>query len=303
MLKNTFRSNSYIETVRADAKDISKRLITSIVQFLLRLFPSGLESYLIRAFPTLAKFLPVGNQYNFDQYLGRFKVFIDTTYPIERAMLGNYYEPELINIIQTYVNKGNICFDIGANVGAITLPLADKVDSLGRVYSFEPGPILFDRITKNISLNPELKKIVYLHNVGVSNKSGTLFWNEDMNNRGNAGLLGSSGTQVAVMTVDEFVNVEKLQRLDFVKIDVEGMEYEVLSGGVATWHKYKPIIYFETLKEFEKVRGFHIFKLIEELLVKLGYSLHGVGKEGRVVPVTLENLLPNTLAILNTKYL
>lgn len=68
-----------------------------------------------------------------------------------------------------------------------------------------------------------------------------------------------------------------------MKIDVEGMELEVLKGGVLTLLTYRPIVYFEMLEEFEAIRGVQLFTQVSELLHNLSYSLIGIDDTGNPV--------------------
>ena len=184
------------------------------------------------------------------------------------------WDGETVEIIRRFVGSGHICMDVGANVGSLSLALAQRTGSMGKVFAFEPGPLLARRFQRNVQFNPRFHDIIILNEVGLSDKEGKLFWNEDMENRGNAGLLGRSGQQVDVTTVDRFVQSNCLQKLDFVKIDVEGMEFEVLSGGLETWQRFEPILYFETMHAVESILKKPLFRNIQGMLQAIGYTLY-----------------------------
>jgi FkbM family methyltransferase len=273
------------------------RILRRLGRRMLRVAPAPLGSYLLRHYPRLAEDLPQGKDFLFSRYLERYRVTIDPTYPIERAMLANGYEPELLRFVAEHVPVGGYCLDVGANVGAIALALADRVGPAGRVYAFEPGPFLFERLVRNVRHNPSLRRILTPVNLGLSDRHTTLFWNEDQINRGNASLYQPTGTRVPVVPLDDFLADQPLPRLDFVKIDVEGMEYEVFRGGLETLRKHRPILYFETLRAFETFRGLPLFSRIEELLTGIGYVLYKPGGAGELVPTTSADLGPNTVAL------
>jgi FkbM family methyltransferase len=273
------------------------RVIRGLSRRFLRVAPPSWCSYLLRRIPQLADGLPRGEDFIFGRYLGRYRVAIDPTYPIERAMLRNGYDSELLRLIGDRVPAGGHCLDVGANVGAIALALADRVGPTGRVYAFEPGPFLFERLVRNVRRNPGLGNVLTPVNLGVSDRPGELFWNEDPTNRGNASLYGPSGTRVRVIPLDDFFAAHPLPRLDFVKVDVEGMEYEVIRGGRETLRKHRPLLYLETLREFEKIRGLPLFARIEELLSEIGYALYKPGVRGELVRTTSADLGHNTVAL------
>jgi FkbM family methyltransferase len=219
------------------------------------------------------------------------------TYPIEREMLVNWYEPDAVAVIDAVVREGDTCLDIGANVGALTLAMAGRVGAAGKVYAFEPGPLTYPRLARNVALNPSIRDRVIALQLGVADKPGTLYWNEEPDNRGNATLLRPSGAPVQVVSIDGHFATEPLRRLTFVKIDVEGMEYEVLAGGRATWLAHRPVIYLETLRDFESTRGFPVLKRVEALLREIGYALFRVDEDRRLRAVSAATVAMYTLAV------
>ena len=76
---------------------------------------------------------------------------------------GEYSELEL-STIQQFIKKGDVVFDIGANIGAFSVPLAKKVGPTGKVYSFEPQPYIAELLNQNIKSNK-------LRNVKISRKA------------------------------------------------------------------------------------------------------------------------------------
>lgn len=266
----------------------------------MRLLPSRLLPGLVRTVPQLHVGLPEGRRLRINYYLDDFTVDIDTTYVIERAMLSGRYDPQTLSIINQMVRPGDFCMDIGANVGAIAFAIAKRTGTAGRILAFEPGALTFKRFSANLALNPAYRDTIVPIQAGLSDKEGTLFWHEHGNNRGNANLSGDAqgdGVQVPVTTVDKYFLDHPAQRLDFVKIDVESMEYEVIKGGLETWKKFKPVLYYETLADFEKFRGIPVFRLIEEMLKPIGYSFYKVEGRGTLRPAAYPDLSANTLAV------
>jgi FkbM family methyltransferase len=280
---------------RRRAKQAAFRALLSVLPLRLRV------SLTKRLFPQLRRYLPYGREITIDDYLGELRVVLDMTYPIEREMLVDWYEPDAIAVISALVGEGDICLDIGANVGALTLAMARVVGPRGKVYAFEPGPLTFPRLARNIELNPSIRGRVVALQVGVADKPGTLYWNEEADNRGNATLLRASGTPVQVVSIDGFFADKPLRELRFVKIDVEGMELEVLRGGRSTWLAHRPLIYLETLRDFESARGLPLFQQIETFLRGMGYALFRVDEDRRLRPVTAATVDMYTLAVPATR--
>ncbi len=279
---------------------ICKTCSVRFLRTVLSIFPQSFLRALIFRFPRLFIILPDGVCLLFRKYLGDVRVSIDTRYPIEREMLSGTFDKTTLGIIDTFVKAGDVCLDIGANAGALTLALAKKVGKTGKVYAFEPGKPTYDRLVTNRELNPGYAEIIETFQMGLSDQSGTLYWCEHEENRGDANLSerpAPSAIPVPVSTVDlQFQNI-LIGKLDFVKIDVESMEYEVITGGMETWGKYHPVMYYETLKEFEAFRKKPVFKYIEDLLSGLGYAFYKIKADSSFIQTRYPDLSINTLAL------
>lgn len=242
--------------------------------------------------------LPPGQQFIYDQYLGKIKVNIDTTYPIEVEMATGNYDLKTSAIIQKFVSANDTVLDIGANVGALTLLMA-TVAAQGHVIAIEPGFNTFTRLQANLDLNPSLSERVDIYQLGIADKPGVLYWQEDANVPGNAGLFSHDGLAVRVESLDDFVRQLSLNRLDFLKIDVEGMEYEVITGGSDVLAKFRPIVYYETLESFRINRGFDFYNQIFKILQGIDYRHFAIAGDAQIREINNLNHLisPNTLAI------
>jgi FkbM family methyltransferase len=262
------------------------------------LIPLGAKLWLTDKRREFRFLIPPNKELVYDRYLGDLRVNINTLYPIELEMLTGEYDPCTSRVIGSFLQRGCVAADIGANVGALTMLMAKLVGKDGIVLAVEPGPPIFSRLVNNLELNPEIKSRVRTVQMGLSDRKDELFWCEDPKNRGNAGFLDGYGIPVSVITLDELVTGENVTRLDFVKIDVEGMELEVIKGGTKTLQKYKPVIYYETLVAFRQHRGFDIFGEIAEILRSMDYRLFGLDLLGNLKNLeNLDDLPRNTLAL------
>lgn len=218
-----------------------------------------------------ASLLPANQNYLITNYWG-YKFNINTTYPMESAIwLGGVYEVTTTKFLRQVLREGDVFLDIGANCGAVTLVAASAINN-GKIYAFEPGNTVRSRLQANIDLNPTLKNIVKVVPFGLGLKAGKLLYYEDQNYRGNGALFESQGIPVDVVSLDDWVFQEKIDKIDAIKIDVEGMEYDVLLGGKLTLTKYHPIIYFETLPCFFTNKSYTV-QTIYEFLAGLGYRI------------------------------
>jgi FkbM family methyltransferase len=269
--------------------------------------PDWLLSRVIQARPAWLDRVPPGRSFRWPHYLGDVAVWIDPANAIERKMIGGY-EASVLRAIQHFVSRGNYCIDVGANVGAVSLALARWVGPSGRVLAIEPGPPYVARLRRNLKANPHLADRVCILPTGLSDAEGTLLWRPDPLHPFNAGLSQVHSTAVpgelpvAVTTLDAAVARQGWERVDFIKIDVEGMEWEVLRGARRTLTSLRPVVLFETLEIFRSghaaVNGMaDVFVEIEGFLRDLDYRLCDLRPEGLLQEVTAAALPENTLAI------
>lgn len=139
------------------------------------------------------------------------------------------------------ISPGDIVIDAGANEGILTLIYSKKVQRAGNVYAFEPDSKNLNTFKRNIELNRETGNI-YLQEKGLwSNNSFIEFYE--------TGTVGASvfyegknsvKKRIEVTSIDEFIRQNDIQKLDFIKMDIEGAEIEALKGAVETLKFLKP---------------------------------------------------------------
>lgn len=144
------------------------------------------------------------------------------------------YEIDFVNIV-----SGNVVIDAGANIGVFSLLAAQKG---AKVYAFEPQQFFFDLLCKNIKLN-NLSEFVTCSQYALNKKSGKACLSVDNSNLLASSLnikRGNSFITVECITLDEWVNMNNLSRVDFIKADIEGAERLLLLGAKQTIRKFKP---------------------------------------------------------------
>jgi FkbM family methyltransferase len=155
--------------------------------------------------------------------------------------------------IQAHVKAAAVCLDVGANIGLYSLGLSALAPE-GRVYAFEPSPATFGHLQSNLEANGAAN--VVASNLAVSDSTGTVvfhdfsFFSAGSFSSDEASLLssesyGSQSFEAATTTVDEFVADHGLDRVDLVKVDVEGAELSVLAGAEKTLATYRPVTVLE----------------------------------------------------------
>jgi len=153
--------------------------------------------------------------------------------------------------------KEGAFIDIGANVGGLSLPVAAK-NPKNRVVLVEPEPSNVAVIKK--SLEETSLKNVSLIEKGCFSKRGKLkLFKDGLGGSGRHSLLGTGDFwEIEVDTVDHMAFELGLKKVDLIKIDVEGVELQVLKGAKATIRRHRPRVVFEALNQ-EKLNGIGTF--------------------------------------------
>jgi FkbM family methyltransferase len=163
------------------------------------------------------------------------------------------WEHHLGVLFSALSNRGAVAIDVGANVGAHTLTLARLVGPTGRVLAFEPNPAVKDRLVENVDLNHLAQ--VHVFGCALGEATATLELRvpkADSGEASNPGLASLVALEtphdlvtVAVRRLDDVIAEAGLQRLDVVKIDVQGYEYRTLQGMPEAIRRFAPAIIFE----------------------------------------------------------
>lgn len=159
--------------------------------------------------------------------------------------------------------------DVGANNGYYTLQFA-KAATAGRVFSLEPDPQNYRRLLKNIELNPKFAAQIDSYQLGLAEKSKKVQIEVcDPNNLGKNRVkeTGVEGNLTQLIALDEFIESNRIQKVDWVKVDIEGYEPFFLEGATKTISRFKPNLYMElsdvTLRYYNSSAQQLIDKLIE----------------------------------------
>jgi FkbM family methyltransferase len=139
-------------------------------------------------------------------------------------------------------NKGDVVLDIGGYWGDTALYFAHKVGNDGKVFSFEFIPDNLKLHEINTDLNQTLKKRIEVINHPVSDKTeDTIYYKDDGpgSRIQDKPFLGQTGSTTTI-TIDDFVQQNNLDRVDFIKMDIEGAENLALKGAIQTIKKYRP---------------------------------------------------------------
>jgi len=160
------------------------------------------------------------------------------------------------SFLQSLDLEGKTVYDIGAHIGIMTMFFSHAVGKVGRVIAFEPNPESCARLRQNLDLNG--LKNVKVAKVGLGDKreTKTLVFDRlsvgagSMDDEIKSKIFSEQGSkalqvQAEIYTLDEYVRTNHWSGPDFIKIDVEGMEYKVLVGMADILHNYVPALFIE----------------------------------------------------------
>jgi FkbM family methyltransferase len=202
---------------------------------------------------------------------------------MELAAFVGEFEPDMGPLIDRLTQPGMIVCDIGANVGLHALHFAHRVGAEGKVYAFEPSDFAFRKLVRNVALNPHLN--LEAEQLALSNETKTAVevdfrssWRHD----GSRGDLSKSVVDFTLL--DDWVAQRGLDRIDIIKLDVDGYEGLVLDGARATLARFRPQILIEAgadqYRDDDRADAFAI-------LVSLGYRLQTTRDTESLTPVSI----------------
>lgn len=195
---------------------------------------------------------------------------------VHRSFVYGSWEPEVVECIQKHVTPGMTVLDIGAQSGFFSLLLSKRVGPAGKVIAFEPLPANFRILEENIRLNG--LKNVTVRNEAVAERSGDMSFEFP---RHEPGLIAGpvlAGDSQAIFTVrgislDDWLSANQFP-VQFIKMDVEGAEVEVLRGALKMLDSCHPDMLIE-LHNMVRHSGPHPAAILVE---ELGYEIRWLGE-------------------------
>ncbi len=215
------------------------------------------------------------------------------------------FEAPLTNFILNRVKPGDVVFDIGGHTGYFTILMGFKVGPSGKVVTYEPDPFMFQFLSDNVGTN-YLHQQIELHNKAAFSHEEELILHASSKFTGHNSIYGRDGEELRKFDTqfDPFVQEVKVQaealdkyadtysRIDLLKIDIEGAEYDafkgmkrlfkenILQSGVFEWNRQGM---GNRLPDF--------VELLKELQRETGMSFYFLDAAGNPVPTNLEGFL------------
>lgn len=219
----------------------------------------------------------------------KFKIIIDPRngYLDEQVYAKKLYEPHIVAEFVENIKAGNTCIDVGANIGHHAIIMSQAVKEGGIVYAFEPIPFIRTQMEESIVLN-NIKNI-QIFSEGLSDAEGELNLNINEHNVGASSLVNPGdgvSLPVQLKTLDSY----DFKNIDFIKIDVEGFEYNVLKGAESTIAQCHPKILLEYSPVYYQKHSPSDSKNILEFLKKYNYTLIDLEDNKKEI-VTIESFV------------
>ncbi|MGH7900112.1 MAG: FkbM family methyltransferase [Thermodesulfobacteriota bacterium] len=213
------------------------------------------------------------------------------------------YEEGELKFVQRFVKPGMICFDIGANQGFYTVLLSRQVSLQGKVFAFEPVTSEFRKLKRNIQIN-RCSSVTVLERMGVSSHEGVADMFVCLDGHGSRSSMRQPPEEVkartkvqkvSMTTLDSYVRKNNISRIDFIKIDVEGSEIDVLGGGQNVLGALHPVILIEMADVVTQQFGYRaveVYRFLEDRkFVLFEVTPTGLLKPARPKDTYRENLI------------
>lgn len=155
-----------------------------------------------------------------------------------KKIVGRNYEEQFTNALKTSIKKGDVVWDVGANIGFYTNLFGEWVGEGGKVVAFEPAPSTFTTLTKAVKASGN----IVLIQKALSDTPGISYFTVGKENDSTAHMVeqeNNETSRVEVATADLIVKGDSSLQPTVVKIDVEGFEEDVLKGGMKAFSNSK----------------------------------------------------------------
>jgi len=194
----------------------------------------------------------------------------------EELLLLKTHEPFSTKALKNELKEGMMCLDIGANLGYYAAMESKAVGDSGHVIAIEPSPKNFTYLKRNMELQKTLN--YELFNFAIGDKNGNT--NFLISKKSNQSKVvseeekipeGCELINIPLTTTDKFIDEKQVNRLDLIRMDVEGYELQILEGAKQIIKKFKPMIHIEIHNE---LLGKQKLKKVLVDLKNFGYEIN-----------------------------
>jgi FkbM family methyltransferase len=205
------------------------------------------------------------------------------------------YEEKELKYVSEFLKPGMVFVDVGANQGIYTLLAAKRVGQEGKVFSFEPVPSQIAKLKRNIKINGFKNVVTEQLALGANPGKGKMHicidGDEALSSLREPAEDATSPkeiVEVKIDTLDDYVKKSKNSSINFIKIDVEGGELEVLKGASDVLKNMRPVILCEVQDKRTEQWGYKASEICN-LLKGYNYSLFDFSEDGNLKPHEILN--------------
>lgn len=217
-----------------------------------------------------------------------------------RIFWTGYYNRRMVVLFDRMLKTGMTVIDVGANIGEISMTTAKRVGHTGRVIAFEPVDAIANQLEANASRN-HLNQITVVRadlsnapadNVPVYASCGQAISDDE---NGGLGTLfgGKEGgpelQRIPITTLDIWLDVHPIDRIDLIKIDIEGAELPCLLGAENALRRFRPALIVEIQDSTATTAGYAASDILA-FLSGLGYTFETIQHGGHLTTLTENNL-------------
>src|SRR3990167_9467361 len=231
---------------------------------------------------------------NMGAKLKRFKFPSKYQWDWKLEMLLSLYEKDTNALFKKIIKPSMVIVDIGAHIGYYSRIFSKLAKKGGAVYAFEPDQDNY----KLLKFNTKNSKNIRIFNEALSDKAGSISFYKSNNTGCHSIVTQNSVKEVATVptqTLDNFIQENKVAKIDLIKIDVDGGEPVVFDGCKNIFKQSSLIIVMEfTPDNFQKL-GLSPFSFLNNLQKSYGFSLYEILSKGKIKNIKIENLNLETL--------
>ena len=213
------------------------------------------------------------------------------------------HEPLTTHLMIKELKQDMICLDLGSNIGYYAVIESNIIGQSGKIFAIEPSPVNFPIL--KINLENQKKNNFSAHNIAIGDK------NEDMefiiSSKSNWSKIRMNNEKInpedkiikiPVKTLDLFVQENDIKKIDILRMDVEGFEYNIILGANEILEKFKPKIFVEIHKMYlGKEKTYEIFNNLKNKGYEIKYYIPRIydspiiGKLGDIKKITIDVIL------------
>lgn len=192
------------------------------------------------------------------------------------------YEPAITSVFRAIVRKGDVCIDVGGNIGWFTTLFQKLVGPEGKVHSFEPIPSIFEKLSENVWRNEPPKNVV-LNNVVLGDTESMVelhLFNDLPHGHSSISTFGRenySSVECPMITLNSYLEKNNVGDVDIIKMDIEGAELMMLKGADVLFQQGRPPLWVIEMA-LGTTRGFGYLPndLIEFMRSKADYDFYSI---------------------------